>query len=270
MRRGPETVKLWTFARMGHEVYTRPDDVEQWEFGRPQTQMLPYEQEVDEDGQRQYPASERLWTTMEGQPSVRVYQTPDTENTVQSVTLKSGLAALVDLSQIRALAAQWYGLLRAMSMGSLTTGDLREMGHPYGYGAGTALKGWARLRHPNKVPTQPKRHFKGVRGSVGNLDIVNLQSGRFLRGWRYSVLPHGQGVTLNFWNEAKSPPRKGDPGGKPYPWFLSHGTVRAQAHGPWNRVATELMPALLSTWRRITHQAYREAVAREQAAGEAL
>jgi hypothetical protein len=259
--RGPA---FWAFARMGHEVYTRPADVDRWEFGRKGSIMSPYIQDVDEEGQRQYPATEFLYTEMAGTPSVRTYQTADTHNTVQSVNLHSKFAALLDLDPIRALATRWFELLKSMSMGPLTTGDLRRLNHPYGYGAGTTLRGWERLKHPNKVPTQPKRQFKGVRGSVANLDIVNYNTGKFYRGWRMGVLPNAGGVTLNFWNEAKAAKS-----GAPYPWFLFHGSIYSQAHGPWNRVARELLPAVMRVWRQVTFQAYRRAIAEKAAMMEA-
>lgn len=247
-------VHLHEFADLLHPVYTRtPDDAKNWPFGDKRFRTAEYQ---TPDNELQYPTTEPLFAEMVGNPSVTVYQTPDTHNTVQKVSLESAHGADVDISGLQALGAMWFNLLKTLSRGPLSLKTLKEMGHPYGYGQGKALTGWDRLKHPRKAPTQPKRSFKGIRGSVANLDIVNSQTGLFERSWRWSVLQWYGGATLNFWNEAKTKR------GAPYPWFLFHGSRYVQAHGPWGCVAREMVPKVMVEWRRSTYQAYLRAKAR--------
>jgi hypothetical protein len=243
-------VHLHEFTNLLHPVYTRaPDDEDRWVFGDKRFKTDAYQQTGET-------VKEPLHAEMVGHPSVRVIQTPDTHNTVQTVSLESQYGADVEISGLQTLANIWYGMLKMLSRGPLKPRDLRAMGNPYGYGQGKALTGWERLKHPNKGLQQPKRHFKGIRGSVANLDIVNIGSGLFERSWRWSVLQWYGGATLNFWNEAKTK------GGAPYPWFLFHGTRYQQAHGPWGVVARTMIPKVMSEWRRATYQAYLRAKTR--------
>jgi len=51
------------------------------------------------------------------------------------------------------------------------------------------------------------------------------------------------GVVLTFWNERKSER------GAPVAWFLAHGSVKMQAHGPWETVPRWFWPRLVTAWR---------------------
>lgn len=252
---------LWTFADIMHPVYTRPPEATKWVFGDKRFKQAEYEHEEEVADVGDFPVTEPLRAEMA--PSTAVYQTPGTHYTVMSVRMRSPrFAGLVDLSGIRDIARRMWQLLKALSRGPLKSDDLRDMNHPYGYGTpGKSYRtAWEQLRHPRKLPTQPKRHYRSVRGSVANRDIVNLASGQFEGAWRWSVLPFHGGATVNLWNVARSPDR-----GAPYPWFLFHGTRYMQAHGPWGKVLEIMQPMLMREWRSQTRKAQAR-VARELAA----
>jgi hypothetical protein len=187
---------------------------------------------------------------MEGYPSVDIHMSAS-GNVTQTVRLHSEYARDIDLATVRHLAAQWYAALRRLSEGPLTRRDLRRMGHPYGYGD-TPVVSWGRLRNPRAIPGYQGRYRAGSRGMVTNRAVINSPTGRFRDAWRMSVTIQDGGAQLNFWNEARS-----DRGAN-YPWFLAHGTVKMQAHGPWEEVARQLLPEVHSAWRAGASQAARE------------
>ncbi len=260
-----DTSNLWTFADALHPVYTRPPQVTAWTFGDKRFKPQRYESLLTGGApvSGEYPVAEKLEMPMIGHPSVTVYQDAGTRYTYQDVEMKTNYSN-VDLRPIQALGASWIGYLKAMSQGPYSGSELRKLGNPYGYGPppgderAATLSAWDRFGKPRKLPPQ-KRHFKGLRGSVANRDIVNMGSGNFLAGWRWDMIPSASGVRLSFWNEALTR------SGKPYPWFIFHGTIYMQSHGPWGAVAQRMIGPLMDAWRQTCYQAYRETVRRAQA-----
>ena len=193
---------------------------------------------------------ERPVMVMEDYPSVDIHMS-GSGNVTQTVRLHSQYTRQMDLSTLRTLAAQWYASLRRMSEGPLQPKDLRRMGHPYGYGD-TPVISWARLRNPRAIPGYQGRYRAGARGMVTNRAVINSVTGTFRDKWRMSVTMQDGGAQLNFWNEARSER------GANYPWFLAHGTVKMQAHGPWEEVARQMLPEVHAAWREGASQAARE------------
>jgi len=204
---------------------------------------------------------EPLLMEMVGHPSVDIHQAAS-GNTVQTVHLQSIYAPYIRLDRMRDFARRWVEALRRLSRGPYSQKDLREMGHPYGFGVPGSKASWVRLGTPRVIPSFPVGTRRGARAAVPNRAVINLQSGDFESHWRWSVLRWGEGITLNFWNEAKSKE------GAPYPWFLSHGTVKMQAHGPWPYVAEELLPQVQNDWRQGAAEAARALAAAEGQFGE--
>ena len=245
---------LWSFADITHPVYTRPATATRWAFTDPRFRAMQYVARGVVAKATDYPVTEPLRTEMVGHPTVTVQQDPATQNTVQTIRLRSKYAQHVDIEPIRQLAMRCFFYLRELSKGPYQPEDLRKMGHPYGYGTrpgkrGPKYTGWERLKHPRRIPTQDVRHQMGLRGSVGNRDVINWVSGTFWKGWRHSVLRWHGGVTINFWNVAKSA------AGAPYPWFLFHGTRTMQAHGPWGAISERMVPRIHAAWQSATRQA---------------
>lgn len=276
MGRSADTTGLWTFADITHPVYTRPEDATSWEFGDKRFRAPEYvtpPTQTDRPVKEQFPTSERLGMEMIGAPSVTVYQHETSANTIQMVRLNTRYMDEVNLDAIRPLVRQWWELLREMSTGTVTTKDLRKAENPYGYGPTPseirkmmrkgkpppAERTWELLKHPRKLPAQGRRHFRGIRGSVANRDIINRQSGTLYDRWNHTIVRRDDGITLLFYNTAKSE------SGAPYPWFLFHGTIYMQAHGPWGVVAQRLLGKLHAAWIRECREAQKRDVRRAQA-----
>lgn len=245
-------IEEWEFAT-AHPAYERPRQDTRWIAPLPGMRPRAYKPYVPPKAPMPTEGiTEPLAMWMEGFPSADIHQTA-TGNTVQTVRLHSRWAQQMDLTPIRNMARLWYEGLRRLSRGPYSLEMLRRMGHPYGYGERGAMPSWRRLSAPRQIPGFKGKYRRGARGFVTNRAVINRQSGQLEQGWRFSVLPWHGGVTLNFWNEAKSKT------GAPYPWFLSHGTYKMQAHGPWPYVANELMPSLHAAWRKGAQEAARAA-----------
>lgn len=245
-------VAEWQFMDELHPVYERDPHVDtRWIAPLPGMTATAYTPQTPPGRDMQYPQRERLLMTMDRHPSVDIHQTAE-GNTVQTVRLYSArYAPLIDLEGIRKLAQDWLRGLQRLSHGPHSLADLRRMGHPYGFGS-TGVPSWGRLRDPRVIPKMQGQYRRGARGFVGNRAVINEQSGLLARSWRYSVLPWAGGVTISFWNEAKSKT------GFPYPWALAHGSIKMQAHGPWVAVADEMLPEIHSAWRQGAAQAARQ------------
>jgi len=269
-----DTTGLWTFADVSHPVYTRPPEATDWEFGDKRFSAPDYILPKTPKGEekRTFPATESLRMDMVGSPSVTVYQHSASQNTVQMVRLNTQYMNELDLDEIRPIVRLWWELLRAMSQGTLDTKDLRKADNPYGYGPPPSkikdmkkhgklppARTWELLKYPRRIPTQAKRHFPGIRGSVANRDIINSQTGALYREWRHTIVRRRDGVTLLFWNQAKAE------NGAPYPWFLFHGTIYMQAHGPWGVVSQRLLARLHAAWIRAAREAQQRTVRKAQA-----
>lgn len=244
-------VAEWEFPPWHPVVLDRPREDTRWiaplPYMRPRA-YTPYEPPGSHRGQQ---ITEPLRMDMVGHPSVDIHQTAN-GSTVQTVRLYSSYAHYIDLARIRVLAKQWYESLRRLSLGPYSLQDLAEMGHPYGYDGADP---WRRLRNGRTIPRFSAGQRHGARRLLPNRAVVNLQSGDFERAWRYSVLPFSGGLTINFWNETL------------YSWFLAHGTIRMQAHGPWAYVANEMLPEVQEAWRLGAMAAARQVRAMEEQFG---
>jgi hypothetical protein len=192
---------------------------------------------------------------MVGHPSVDIHMSP-AGYPVQTVKLLSPrYAPYIRIDQIEQLARQWHSALRRLSRGPLSLNDLRKMGHPYGYHhpvvGGYVKPTFGTLRQPRTIPGYASAHRAGPRGFVANRSVINMQSGKLERSWSYSVLRWSGGITLNFWNTAKTDR------GFSYPAALAHGTMKMQAHGPWSSVAEQMLPQIQQEWRQGAAQAAR-------------
>jgi len=240
---------LWQFAERTHPVYERPAEATRWPFARPVPYAAtegvePAEYEEGEEGL----VSEPLQMSLEAVPSADWYQKDASGNTVLTLRLHSGYAPQMDLDPIRQMAGQMYDMFRALSRGPLSYRDLRLMGHPYGYGQPEEELTWRKLGEPRKVSWRTPegeswRHIAGIRGSVATMAVVHRHTGQFEAAWRHSLMATPDGVVLTFWNERKSER------GAPVAFFLAHGTVKMQAHGPWETVPRWFWPRLVNAWR---------------------
>ena len=230
-------VAEWTFFSRRHPVYQREEGEERWPWPAAMPGLVParYIEEPLVPGDEPY-VTEPLVMEMEGYPSVVVYQTP-TGRTIQRVALRTRYMRWVELGEIEQIAAEWFSALLQLSMGPYTAEDLRRMGHPYGYGLFTsqrrAAPSWRLLQHPRRIPPMGRHAYVSgtrIRGRMPDRAVVNVNTGRFLRSWSYRILQWYGGVTLTFVNVAE------------YAWFLAHGTIYMQAHGPWEPVARRRRP----------------------------
>ena len=232
----------WVFPE-GHAVYFREPFERRWTAPPPLMQPRAYLPSIPPGAPMPRDVREPLLMQMVGHPSVDIHQSGQ-GNTVQTVRLRSAHAAQIDLAGIRRLAQEWIEVLRRLSRGPYDRKALRRMGHPYGYlPGGSAMP---RLGHGKALPTFSRalRRQAPPRAPVPNRAVINIDSGELERAWRFSVMVWYGGVTLNFWNEAKTDE------GAPYPWFVMHGTVMAQAHGPLPYVAEQLLPEVQNEWRQ--------------------
>ena len=244
-------VRVWEFAEETHPVYERPLGEERWPVAYRGWTPTPYEEVPGASKglwEQPFPQQEPERMTFDLSGAVDLYVTAQ-DNVVIRMRLNSRYVTSMDLSEIRALGTQMYEAFRALSRGPLSLQELRRLGHPYGYDVPRGGSRWEALRNPREVPWrspftgQSLRHVRGMRGSVGTLDVVNLQTGQFERAWRWNMIATGGSVTLSFWNERKSRT------GAPVAWFLAHGTIYMQAHGPWTVVPERFWPLLVRAWR---------------------
>jgi len=264
-------LQYWRFMERTHPVYERPPEAEAWEFARPlpvrggwALHADPYREAEEEEAAGLI--EEPLHMSIEGMPALDWYQNA-AGHTVLTLRLFSAYAEDMDLTEIVAAARAMFDDFKAHSRGPLDRADLARLGHPYGYGEPGAPT-WARLQTPRKVPryavsgTQMRRvslgHVRGIRGSVPTMSVVNRDTGEFERDWRWTYTVSGVGITLTFWNERLSG------AGAPVAWFLLHGTIWMQAHGPWSVVPVRHWPALVQAWRAA---ALRAALARRRDEG---
>ena len=244
-------VAEWEFAEATHPVYERPPGATRWPAAPPG--LVP-----DEYEERRGTLVEPLHMSMEGAPSVDLYQAPGGD-TIQKIELRSQYTPDVDTSEVEQVAREWTDLLVRMSMGPYSLDDLREMGHPYGYGQpdDPRTSGWARLFRPRAMPSM-RRHTAGVRGSMPNRSIINLQSGELLGNWYVRILRWYGGLNILFGNRSE------------YAWFLAHGTRSMQAHGPWETVARRLLGRLHNVGRLTSYRGWQKAMRRTQAEQAAM
>ena len=237
----------WEFIQ-SHPVYQRPPEDSRWAFGLPGLRPRAYVPHRPPGAAMPETLTEPLRMDVVGHPSVDLHLTA-AGNTVQTIRLHSKHAGGMDLSRIGQLARQMWEAYKRLSRGPYTQRDLRMMGHPYGYehnrtAAGYVQAAWSTLRNPRKIPGFVGAYRTGPRGFVGNRAVVNSQTGEFERAWRWNMVPSGDGLLLNFWNERKSET------GAPISWFLAHGTIFMQAHGPWQEVLDQMLPLIQAEWHK--------------------
>jgi len=266
----PRNLTLWDYADMTHPFYTTmegaavvgeplrdtyPDSLAGTR--KPDMQASP----ISTPSQTKF--REPLQLAIETMPSAGIWQKDSSGNTVMSIRRRSRFMKMVEyanLDGIRQTAQKMFDWLQGMSVGPYTMKLLRKMGHPYGLGKvvpsrykGKTLGNVSRYRtarltgkpQPN-LPTQSK---------VPDMTVINVQSGKLLRSWRFSVTLDATGLSVNFWNTAKSER------GAPYPWFLVHGTTKMQPHGPWAHVAKQFEQELNMAWLAVTNVAWRKSSA---------
>jgi len=243
---------LWEFTNLTHPVYERPPEVQGWPYALGGLQPAAY-QTADMGI-----VSEPLEMATAGHPSTSIYR--EDEATVQEIVLHTRYMDWMvpaDEAWIEQAAQQWVYLMHTMSQGPYSLSELREMGHPYGYGGPHTEKvpTWERLSRPRKTPSMGlfAGNVKGTRGRVSDLSIINVQTGTLDAAWRYE-LEWGEGtVRLRIVNAT------------PAAWFLSHGTVKMQAHGPWQTAQERLLPGIMSAWRTRAGAAWRRSQGRADA-----
>jgi len=252
----------WTYLDDRHPVYDRPSDVTSWAFAPEGLTPAEYDAEegaVETDGGQPFPQTEPLSMGFERLPSLEWRQGPS-GNTILTLRLSSEWTGKMDLREMVEFARAMHEQFQAHSHGPYSLTMLADMGHPYGYGLPGELPSWGKLARPRKVPRYADTlagrrsigHVRGVRGSVGTMSVVNEQTSDFSRAWRWSYSVGANGVTFSWWNERKSAR------GAPVAWFLAHGTVKMQAHGPWEVVPRRFWPALVNAWRQSAARAAQE------------
>ncbi|MGD9497964.1 MAG: hypothetical protein AB7Y46_16795 [Armatimonadota bacterium] len=253
---------MWYYADESHPVYSRPRDADRWAFVLPGMQAAPYEEAeegVELDTGHVYPTGEPLQLTMPAMPALEWHQTA-AGNTVLTMRLHSDWAAEIEMADVLEAARAMWEDFRRHSRGPLTYQDLADLGHPYGYGTPRQALTWEKLGRPRKVPRyyagRSLGHPRGIRGSVPTMSVVNYHTGEFEAAWRWSYSWRGDGLTLVFWNERKSE------AGAPVAWFLAHGTVWMQAHGPWEVVPRRHWSPIVNAWRQAAQRAALRARAR--------
>lgn len=252
-------IDVWEFADREHPVYQRAPWETRWGYALEGFRAAGY---VPWMVSPRVNTREPLKLVEEGHPSVTARREGTDGPTVQEISLQSAYAEELDdstIAEIRRLAAQWYETLRALSRGPLTLADLRDMGHPYGYGekpGGHPREGMrGKKSHPALFGSG--WHAKGVRGAVPPLSVVNLQSGDFYEGWSWEVERTPTGILLRFIQAV------------PYAWYLIHGTYRMQAHGPWKEAADRYLGRVQQIWTQGAREASRRRRALESMGLEA-
>jgi hypothetical protein len=254
------TADLWEFAERTHPVYEREPGDTRWIAPPPGYRPAGY---VPWMVSERVNTREPLLMTEEGHPSVTIRRDGVDGPTVQEVKLSTRYGEMLedeDLAAVRQAATQWFEAMRALSRGTLTGSDLRSLGHPYGYGQpGNQNARWQQIKQgPRGADWLFKRgwHVKGVRGAVPPLSVVNYQSGHFYNSWEWTLEQTSAGVSLRFVNRAF------------YAWFLSHGSIRAMAHGPWGEASSRYLGQVQQTWRAAVQTALRRRRAQEAQFGE--
>lgn len=237
----------WTYTQ-GHPVYQRPPEATRWAFGMPGLRPRAYTPYRPPGASMPERITEPLRMDVEGHPSVDLHQTA-AGHTVQTIRLRSKYVRDMDLAEIRRLARQMFESYKRLSRGPYSYRDLRMMGHPYGYAHSRTPQGyvkatWTGLSRPRKQPGFKGQYRTGPRGFVANRAVVNYHTGKFERAWRWSMMVTADGLILNFWNERKSDT------GAPISWFIAHGTIYMQAHGPWPYVLDQMLPAIQAEWHK--------------------
>ena len=141
----------WEFWDREHPVYQRPPEASKWAFALPGMVARKYDEKEGKPGEEPV-VVEPLALSMEGYPSVDLYQTPSGQ-TIQKVSLRTNYGPDIDAGEIEAIAAGWNAMLKSMSMGPYTLRMLRRMGHPYGYGVPGAKYTWSKLTTPASSPS---------------------------------------------------------------------------------------------------------------------
>lgn len=160
--------------------------------------------------------------TVVGRPSVRVLREAGGGAIVSIRRNVSNMAALkqADLAFVESYAKDVLAHLVLLSRGPLTKKELRRLGYPYGFN-----KSWGKgdkVMDPRKVPRRGGiANPRGVRGSVPTLSVVNKQSGKFEKSWSFEINRDDTGFEVRFINSA------------PWAWYLAHGTLKMQPHGPF-------------------------------------
>lgn len=234
----------WVFLDAEHPVYQRPPEDRAWIDPLPG--MVPSEYRLDPAGN----VVEPLRMETAGYPSVDIHQSPNGA-TVQQVSLRSDQYAQdADMEELEQLGRSWLAALKELCLGPYSRRDLRAMQHPYGYGRPGARVGgqyipaepvsWARLKRPRRIPS--------MRAGVPDRSFINLdpdEGGALRDSLSFRLLRWFGGVNLLF----VAPVR--------YAIYLAHGTVKMQAHGPWETVARLFTGAVHEAWRRATYRAWR-------------
>ena len=237
-------VRQWTYLDETHPANDRPPEIEAWPYPSPGFQPAKYGE--DEAGY----ATEDLQMASIGHPSQTLYQN-SAEETIDEFRLNSQATSNADLSAIERDADQMLQVARAASMGPYSRKDLHQMGHPYGWGYPSELVSWGKLTRPRAIPAMGRHaNLKGTRGRVANRDMLNFDpdvgATHLKDQWFIEVIPDREGVTIRLGNRA------------PYAWFLSHGTVKMQAHGPWSMITDRFLSQLQSDWRQVSRAAWRQ------------
>lgn len=208
------------------------------------------------------PMPDIMQLAVKGQPSLDAYQRDGTGNAVVSLRRQTQYMDYVkpnDLVPMRHLGERVFNMMKAMSNGPYSARVLARLGHPYGVvqaaGKLNALEARGVPRRVGGVGSI--NHARGIKGSVPTMSVINRQSGTLLSSWRWNYTVDSYGITLNWWNTAKS--KKG----APYPYFLMAGTSRMAAHGPWTYAPLRYMESINKEWSRVVKRAYMRARAEE-------
>lgn len=240
---------LWRFHDALHPVYSRPPSDVAWPVPTVGTLAQDYQEEPLTDV-----VGENLRLDVLGHPSAAIYQELGSSDTVVAIQRRTRFMETLDPSdeaRIEQIAQRMYEFCMNLSQGPYTPSDLSDMGHPYGW-----TSSWSKgdLTHAGRLV--PRRwggkslgHRKGVRGSVPTKSVVNVGTGAFSAAWSWDVEWTDTGFKIEVRNS-----RAGSRG-EPISWFLAHGTIYMQPHGPWRYVLDRFMGELRRTWSSITIQA---------------
>lgn len=146
-----------------------------------------------------------------------------------------------DLLRMREIMGFCKSFAILFSHGPLTLKMLKAMGHPYGF------NGTLRNPVPRQLPKSAQRHVKGsgIRGSVPNLTIVNIQTGDFEAAWASEVYIKDDSIVCKLSNSME------------YAWYLAGGTTIMQAHGPFSVAVVRYMSELTLEKNRLIKKASR-------------
>lgn len=252
----------WTFYNLWHPVYERPEENRAWigapEAFRPRDYKTAHTLARENEQDTAERTAEPLLMDAVGHPSVDLYRTPNGE-TIEKITLYTDYMDGIDLAEVQEVAQSMLAAMQALSQGPYSLADLHDMGHPYGYGDRKEPMSWERIRRPRAIPHMGRAAYApGLRGRVSDYSVINLQSGNLLKSWRLTVLKWFGGVNILLRNSAY------------YAWFLGHGSVKMQAHGPWDVIVSRMLPALMTAWRRAAYRSWRAQMRRQAAEAAAM